>query len=315
MATSLPTEEEVLGYIKRLSNWGRWGSDDQLGTLNLITPEKRRQAAALVRDGVTVPCAWPIVAAAAADVTSQPMHLMLSSGESAHNQGPTPPGSLQGVSDFFGLVFHGHTITHVDALSHIFYNGKMYNGKPANLITTAQGATYHSIEAVAGGIVSRGVLLDIARLRGVDWLERGESILPDEMEAAEAAQGVRVEEGDVLLVRTGHLPRRDREGPKPLAMGRPGLHAACLPWLRERGVAMLGADMANDVSPSGYEALQQPIHQIGIPAMGLWLLDNCNLEALSQACAERRRWEFMIAMAPLRIRYGTGSPVTPIAIF
>jgi kynurenine formamidase len=172
-----------------------------------------------------------------------------------------------------------------------------------------------SIELRQDGVVSRGVLLDVARLRGVDWLEPGDGILPGELEAAEAAQGVRVEEGDILLVRTGHLHRRNEEGPRPLAGGWPGLSAACLPWLRERGVAVLGGDPVSDVVPSGFPSMPQPLHQIGIPHMGLWLLDNCNMEELTHACQERGRWEFLFTIAPLRIQYGTGSPVNPIAVF
>ena len=126
---------------------------------------------------------------------------------------------------------------------------------------------------------------------------------------------MKVDEGDILMVRTGHLKRRNEEGPRALAGGWPGLHAACLPWLRERGVAVLCGDPVSDVVPSGYPSLLQPIHQIGIPHMGLWLLDNCNMEGVTRACAERGRWEFHLTVAPLRIQYGTGSPVNPIAVF
>ena len=310
----VPTEAEVRGYTGNLSNWGRWGPEDQLGTINLITPDKRRQAAALVRDGVSITCSRPIQTGPAADAMSPPIHYMTGSGEVFALQ-ESPPGSMQGSGDFIGMVFHGYSITHLDALSHIFWNGQMYNGRSSALVTTRQGATAESIELLQDGVVSRGVLLDIARLRGVDWLEPGEGIMPDELDAAEAAQGVKVEEGDILMVRTGHLKRRNEEGPRALAGGWPGLHAACLPWLRERGVAVLCGDPVSDVVTSGYPSLLQPIHQIGIPHMGLWLLDNCNMEGVTRACAERGRWEFHLTVAPLRIQYGTGSPVNPIAVF
>ncbi len=310
-----PTEKEVFGYAQTLSNWGRWGPEDQLGTMNLITPEKRRRAAALVNEGVTVSCARPIVPALGADVGTPPLHYMTGSGEAYADRQWAKPGQLQGCGDFIGMVFHGFSITHVDALCHIFWNGQMYNGRSSALVNTRQGATVESIEVLQDGVVSRGVLLDVARLRGVDWMEPGQGILPQELEATEAAQGVRVEEGDVLFIRTGHYRRRREAEPLPIADGWPGLDAACLPWIRERGVAVLGGDTVSDVVPSGYPNLVQPIHQIGIPHMGLWLVDNCNLEELAAACAQRRRWEYLLAVAPLRFRYATGSPVNPIAVF
>ena len=309
----LPSEAEVHEYVRTLSNWGRWGPEDELGTVNLITPEKRRQAASLVRDGVTVSCSRPIVTGPALDATSPPIHYMTSSGE-GYARSDAPSGGMQGSGDFIGMAFHGFSVTHLDSLCHIFWNGEMYNGRSSALVTTREGATKQSIEVLQDGVVSRGVLLDIARLKGVDWMGPGEGATPADLEAAEASQGVRVESGDILLVRTGHLRRRNEEGPRPLSDGWPGLHASCLPWLHERGVAVLAGEPVSDVVPSGYPSLAQPIHQIAIPHMGLWLLDNCNMEELTQACAERGRWEFLFTIAPLRIRYGTGSPVNPIAM-
>ena len=191
----------------------------------------------------------------------------------------------------------------------------MYNGRPSTLVNSRQGATKGSVELLADGVVTRGVLLDVARLRGVDWLEPGEAIFPDELEEAERSEKVRVDAGDVLLVRTGSLKYRHEVGARPPSDGKPGLHAACLPWIRERDVSMLGSDAIQDVQPSGYPRFLQPVHRIGIVHLGLWLIDNCNLEAVSKACASRGRWEFLICVAPLRIRYGTGSPVNPIAVF
>ena len=313
--TQVPSETEVFEYVQTLSNWGRWGPDDELGTMNHIGPEQRRQAAALVRDGVSVSCARTITFTPAPDSTSVAIHYMTQSGEGYANQPETFPPQMQGSGDFIGMAFHGYSITHLDSLCHIFWNGQMFNGRSSALVTTGEGATAESIELLQDGVVSRGVLLDAPRHRGVNWMDLGEVVLPSELDAIEEAQGVRVREGDVLLVRTGHYRRRTEEGPRPMADGWPGLHASCLPWLRERGVAALGGDTVSDAGPSGYPNLRQPIHQIGIPHMGLWLIDNCNLEELAAACAERGRWEFLLTIAPLRIRYGTGSPVNPIALF
>lgn len=304
---TLPTEDELWGYLETLSNWGRWGDDDELGTLNLITPAKRLEAVATVREGTSVGCARPIlVEQAAADVRFQPQHFMIKSGEAAESTG---------AADYMGFAPHGHTISHVDTLAHHFSHGKMYGGRPMRLVTTAEGATACSVETMKDGIVTRGVLLDIARLKGKPYLDAGEPIFPDELEAAERMHGVRVAEGDALLVRTGWSRRREELGPYPIYQHRPGLHAATLPWLRERGVAVLAGDAAQDVVPSGYESIPGPIHKIGIVAMGLCLMDNLQFEDLVTECERLGRWGFLFMVAPLRVRYGTASPTTPLALF
>ncbi len=313
----LPTQDEVLAYFDSLSNWGRWGGDDELGTMNHITPETRRRAVSLVQEGVTVSCARTLSNANGPDVTFQPMHFMIESGEGyAHDEKAGPPRPAQTSSDFIGVAFHGHVVTHVDSLSHFFFGGQMYNGKPSSLVSTRYGATRESIEVLQGGVLARGVLLDIPRLRGVPWFNPGEGILREDLEAAEAAQGVRVEPGDVLLVRTGQLRRRAELGPWNItAEGGTGTHANCLPLYHERSIAMLGSDTGNSLIHPGFDKLSNPTHQVGIVAMGLWILDNADLERLAEACAERGRWEFMLTVNPLRIEGGTGSPVNPVAVF
>lgn len=314
MALPVPDEAVVLGYFRALSNWGRWGKDDQLGTLNLVTSTKTRSAVALVKEGISVSCARPIIAESTPDAPLPPLHFMLASGEGFAPGTESPPGQAQSSSDFIGLAFHGTTITHVDSLAHFFWEGQMYNGRPARLITTRQGATVESIELLHQGIVTRGVLLDVARVRRVDWMQPGEGVFPEDLDAAEEACAVRVQQGDVLLIRTGNYRRRLEKGPWDQSITRPGPHAACLPWFRQREIAMLGSDTPNDVVPSGYERFTRPVHQVGIVAMGLWLIDNCNLEELSRVCAQQGRWEFLLSIGPLPIRYGTGSPANPIAI-
>ena len=304
----VPTEEEVLGYMTSLSNWGRWGQDDELGTLNLITPEKRAQAGRLVKEGISVTCSRLIVPEIAPDVVSiPPLHYMINTGESAPSSGPG------GSSDFIGLSYHGYTITHLDSLCHQFWDGKMYNGKSASLVNAQQKATAGHIDRAQDGVVTRGVLLDIARLKGKEWLEEGEAVFPDDLEAAEHAQGVRVEEGDALLVRLGWYKKREQT-PTP-APGRPGLHAATLPWLHERGVSIILADASQDVDPSGYSKVPLPVHRVGIVAMGLWLIDAANCEEVVKVCQRLGRWEFMFVVAPLRFHNATGSPINPLAIF
>ncbi len=291
--------ERVVRFHETLSNWNRWGPDDGLGGLNYITPEKRRQAAALVHSGRTVSC-----------------------GRIIHAGSPqTPQSSFLSFSDskfaleYIGFVYHGPAITHLDSLCHIFHEGKMYNGFAMQTVGL-MGAQRSDVTAVRHGIVSRGILLDIPRLRGVDELASGEAIHQRELQAAESAAGVQVGEGDILLVRTG-TGRVWREGRLPVSPESfPGCHADCLPWFHERRIAMLGSDAINDVVPSGFdEPVAQPIHWVGMVAMGLHLLDNGDFEDLAEACAEENRWEFRLTVAPLAVAGGTGSPVNPIAEF
>lgn len=312
MATEAPSEREVLDYFDSLSNWGRWGGDDELGTLNFLTQEKVKQAVSLVDDGTTVSCARTITFRPEPDIPTPPLHFMVQSGEGWASDAT---GATQAATDFFGMVFHGHSITHIDSLAHFFWKGKMYNGRPSHLVATRLGATVESVELAKTGIVTRGILVDAPMIRGVDWLERGTGVTPDDILAAEERCGFRIEEGDALLVRTGQLHRRNVEGPVPPGQGSTACQAACLPLFHQRGIALLGSDTGNDVSPTGYASLTNPIHQVGIVAMGLWILDNANLEELAEACRERNTWEFMLSIGPLPLHNTTGSPVNPIAIF
>jgi len=314
MATTV-TESDVIKMISSLSNWGRWGADDQLGTMNLITPAKRKRAAALVQDGVPVSCARPIVTnEISADTTIQPVRFMVDSGEGRDHDSSERILQRRGAAEFIGMVFHGYSITHIDTPAHYFWQGKMYNGRSANLITSREGAQVESVDLLRDGVVSRGVLLDVAALRG-RWLEAGEGVMPEDLEAAEQAQGVRVEAGDILLIRTGYYARRVREPRNPGKDGSPAAHVASMPWFRARDIAMLGTDTHNDVSPLTHPGLGNVVHIVGLVGMGLWLIDNGNLEELAQACAARRRWEFLLTVAPLRLQHTTGSPVNPIALF
>jgi kynurenine formamidase len=316
MSGRVPSEHEVISYLKTQSNWGRWGAEDELGTINLITPAKRAAAARLVQDGVPVTGARPIVTDVMPDTTFQVMRFMVDSGEGRDTASAERLLARRGASEFIGMVFHGYTVTHVDSPAHFFWEGKLYNGRSCNLITSREGATVESIELLHDGVVSRGVLLDVARARGVPWLGPGEGVMPEDLEAAERAAGVRVEPGDILVVRTGYYGRRLAEGPvNPLQAGSPGPHAALLPWLKARGVAVWGSDTHNDVTPTPYPAMGHPFHIGALVGQGLWLIDNMNLEDIARTCAERNRWEFLLTLAPLRLRNVTGSPVNPIALF
>jgi kynurenine formamidase len=293
---------DVLAFHGTLSNWGRWGEEDQLGVLNLVTPEVTAAAAATVRTGRTVSCARPLDTRPAADNPTPVAHHM--TGTATEGMG----------ADYFAMSPHGFSTSHIDALCHIFHEGKLYNGYPAEAVT-AHGATKLGIHQLHDGIVTRGVLLDVPARHGVDALEPGTPIFPEDLEAAEAAVGLRVRAGDALLVRTGRWEWRRSHGAWDAGRLAAGLDASCLPWLRARDVAVLGSDCVSDVLPSRVEGVGMPIHTVGIVAMGVHLLDNLDLDALATACAAEPRWEFLFTVAPLVLRRGTASPVNPIALF
>jgi len=316
----LPDESDVLAYAGSLSNAGRWGADDERGTLNLIGPQARIAAARLVTAGRTVSCAWPMDDKDAPDQVYGRMHRhMLVTGQG--NGDPDAPDTAdnlkRGASEYLGLVFHGLHITHLDGLCHQFWDNRMYNGFPASEVTSYSGARRLAVTTAASGIVTRGVLLDAARSRGVPWLEPGTSVGPVELDRIASEQGVELAAGDAVLLRTGYGAHRRTAGRMNVKeVGQSGWGAACLPWLRDRDVALIGSDTAQDVIPGPYQSFGHgPIHMLGIAVMGLWLLDNCDLEELSRTCAELGRWEFQFVVAPLPIVGGTGSPVNPLGIF
>jgi kynurenine formamidase len=306
------TEDEVRGFFTSLSNWGKWGPTDQLGTLNYITPDKRRRAGAEVRDGQSVSLSLPLATRPAPDNPTPVTHLMVQTGARGESGGLVDaPYS----ADYFAISPHGLANTHLDALCHVFNQGKMYNGYPASDVTS-QGARNGAIDALKDGIVTRGVLIDAPRVLGREWLEPGEAISPADIEAAEKSGNFRVEEGDILFVRTGRHVRQKARGPwNSFKDGLAGLGAACLPWLHERKVALLGCDGVSDVIPSGFPKVTMPIHTVAIVTMGIHLIDNCNLDDVAAACAARSRWTFLCAIAPLVLIRGTASPVNPLAVF
>ena len=234
---------------------------------------------------------------------------------------PSLAGTKFGYSteQITALTVHGFASTHLDALCHIFWDGQMYNGRSSDLVSADEGATQLPITVARGGVITRGVLLDVAAARNVPWLQPGEGVFPDDLEAAESRQRVRVESGDAVLLRTGFGRYRRETGWLPgdaeSGASQPGWHAASLPWLREREVSLIACDTANDVTPSGYPAIPLPVHLVALVAMGLWLMDNCDLEGLSATAAGLSRWDFQLAVCPLTLAGLTSSLVNPIATF
>ena len=213
---TLPSEDEALSWVEKLSNWGRWGPDDQRGTLNFITDEKRLEALQLVRRGRSVSFAWDIdTGPPGPDVKAPPQRYMTRSGESIYKGDETI--RQVAAAEYIGLIFHGRRITHLDALAHVFWNGKLYNGFPASNVSTEFGAQSHAVTVAREGIITRGLMIDAPRHRGVEWLESGTPVQRDEVEAILAANGVEPRQGDALLLRTGYGRYRLENGPE---MGR-----------------------------------------------------------------------------------------------
>lgn len=305
-----PSEDEVVRYLDQLDNAGRWGAGDELGTLNLITPEVRRRALATVREGITIGCARPItVEAGATDMLESPLHEVVETTPMT-----TRAPRIGTASDRLGVRAHGVTVTHIDALAHFHVDGRGYDGMISRPVTAADPALRGSVDAMRDGILTRGVLVDVAAARGVPWLDAGVSITVADLEGWEGAHDVHLGSGDALLLRTGWALRRQTIGPYSERKHRPGLAPAVLPWLHDRGVALVASDAAHDAVPSGYDRIPMPIHTIGLVAMGLCLLDNADFEALTAACLERDRWTCLFIVAPLRWVNATGSPVTPVAV-
>jgi hypothetical protein len=295
-------EAETLELLQTCSNEGRWGADDELGTLNYITGAKRVAAAGLVRSGEMVSLAFDLTTAASDDGTQPLLHLMM-----FQEYGPVS------VLDYVGFAPHRSGLTHVDGLTHVFFEGRAYNGRWAVDITHAAGMSFGSVHAQRGGIFTRAVLLDVAAARGVPWLEATDLVTADDFDRAETQSGTAVDSGDAVVVQTGAEAREAAMGP-PESGRRVGLDANCLLWMHRREVALYTGDCGEKVPFQG-RRVTIPLHQIGSVAMGLILLDGPRLSDLLSTCRRLNRFEFALAVAPLPIVGGTGCPVNPLALF
>ena len=302
-----PTQTEVEGYFKRLNNWGRCGNDDQRGTLNLITAEKRASAVSLARGGCVV--------SLSRDLTAQQPTL------DSHMLCPVRRGSSKAAVDYFGLVYHGLTVTHMDALCHVEYQGQLYNGRSFDENVRFGGAQGGALDVWFDGVVTRGVLLDVAAGRTEGYVDIGKPVTPPELDAAATRAGIKVEPGDVVVIRSGREAYEAAKtslaaaiSPRSFAVdARPGLHIACLDWLRAHDISAVAWDMLDEY-PVGYNGMDFGVH-LGIPFLGLCLIDNVYPERLVTACAEEKRYEFLFMAMPLRLAGSTGSPCQPVAIF
>jgi kynurenine formamidase len=296
---------------KKLSNWGRWGPDDEIGTLNFVGPQQIQAAAAEVRSGRTFHLSIPVGTDGPQSGIGgriNPVHLMSMQPRDWAN-----PHGVQ-ISDDW-IIMPLQSGTQWDALAHVAYDDKMYNGFSTDEVNTRFGARRLAIDTMTDKLVGRGVLLDIARLHGRPWLDGGTPITPGDLEAAERAQGVTVAEGDFLLIRTGWRANLLAQGGERWMTTEPGLDLDCAEWLHDRRVAAVGSDnWAIEVMPSPIPGAMVPLHCVLIRDMGMPLAEILDLEALALDCVDDGRWSFLFVAPPLHVSNAVGAPVSPIAI-
>lgn len=299
----VPREGELDALFEEVKNWGRWGWDDEKGTLNHATPARTLRAVSLVRSGRVVSTSFDLDTEPSAKNYFPTVHMMLFLGFEQ------PPTAVDQVT----IVPHSFTVTHIDAVSHSNYGGALYNGRAAEAVVQRSGLQFGSVLAAKDGIVTRGVLLDIPASLGRRWLEPDEYITESDLDAAAEWAGLEVGAGDVVLVRSG-LGAREAESGVEDVNRRAGLSPACVRWMHGRDVAVYGGDCFERL-PLPYAEHPWAFHQIAQASMGLVLLDNVDLEPLATVCAEESRWEFLYIISPLRLPGGTGSAVNPLAVF
>ena len=311
----LVTLDKLKAWEKELSNWGRWGPDDQRGTLNLITPEKMKQAAALIREGITVTLQHNPLKKSGSDTGAF--------GENVHRMARIDPktGLPQGAIDIIQISLHDGLNSHMDALCHYagpigrqgIADAVIFNGYPYNL--TAAGCQSLAVDKMGPGYITRGVLVDIPQMRGLKYLEPSTPIYVEDLEEWERYAGVKIGSGDALLIRGGRWAIRAEQGPWAYGQGGAGLHSSVLPWLKARDVAILISDAVNDVQPSGVQGIGRPVHQLTQVNLGLPIVDNAYLEDAAREAARLRRWEFMFTLHIFQIPGGTAAPFNALATF
>ncbi len=297
------SQSEFDALFNQLSNWGRWGKNDQLGTVNLITPQVRLQAVREVRSGISVSLARPIATIPSVDNATPLKDVVAVNVDDKFNM------------DTYTVSFHGFGLSHFDSLSHTFYKGKLYNGFSQSDVTAATGSRRLDAEQYHDGIVTRGVIVDIPQLRGKPYLDTSDVVTAADLDAWERRTGEHIRAGDAVFIRTGRWARRAALGPWDISKASAGLHPDAVRWLRQRDIAVLGSDAAHDALPSYVDGVDFPIHILTIVAMGMPLLDQLDLEDVAKTAARLHRTAFLLTFAPPRIQDGTGSLANPIATF
>ena len=296
---------EFDAMMQEISNWGRWGDDDQLGTLNTITPQKRAAAAQLVQKGITVSMALELNKVKD-PLNQNPFEHTLSVSEFAGHQV---------AGDHYAVEYHGFAHSHMDGLPHFAHKGYFYNGVPYSA-AKPEGAERLGIHNIGkNGVFTRGVLVDMPKFLNKPWMEPGHALTAADLEAWEKANGVTIGAGDVLLIRTGRWAKVAADGQWNFLEKAAGSHASLAAWLKERDVAVIGCDGVSDVMPSAVEGLANPLHELVLVGLGMPILDNLDLEAVAAEATRQGRSTFLFVGAPLRVTGGTGSPLNPLAVF
>ena len=297
---------------RRLSNWGRWGDGDQVGTLNLISEQRRAAAARDVRTGVAVPLSLPLDAnGPSSSVRGGPLHFMTATGTDDDAGGAELSGGARFTDDY--IVMPLQCSTQWDGLAHIYYGGTLYTGVPATAVS-AGGAARNGVEHAAGLISGRAVLLDYVRHNQGAVPRRG-LITAADLDAMSATQGVEVQPGDILLVRTGSMAVwRETGSWREFRAQQSGLDFDCLGWLHSREVAAVAADNATVELTGYYSDYFVPLHMVGIRDMGLWLGEYWYLEDLAAAAAADGRWDCFLSAHVLPVTGAVGSPVSAVAL-
>ena len=299
----VPSKKEVDGYL-RDTNWGRWGENGGAGALNLITDQKRLDAIGLVKKGRSVSLSRPLPVVPAGDNPRPAQHYM-------HKEARPFEGGA--AMDYYGVFYHGTATTHIDALCHVWNKDGMWDGKNPEEIIKFGGATYGTVDEWKNGILTRGILLDIPLHRNKPYVTKDNPVHGWELEDVAKSQGIEILPGDAVFVYSGREKyAAANDGRWGTPDGRPGLHASCLPFVKNNDISILGWDMM-DASPNEYD-VPWTVHGV-IFAYGVALVDNSLLEPLANVCAEEKQYEFMLTINPLYVEGGTGSPANPIAVF
>jgi kynurenine formamidase len=308
---NVSSEKKVYDELfKELSNKGKWGDKDKKGTVNYIDNSKILSALKLPKKGISVSLSF--------DITQDSTQINYSDFDDItkynHQASSVEFRGYDWATDNYSISYHGFTVSHMDGLAHLGQGGKLYNGYDASNITP-QGFEELGIEAFNGGIMSKGVLIDIPLLYGKEYLDAGTKITINDILNFEEKHNIKIEKGDVVLIRTGRWSEKSTKGDSDYSKLSAGLDYKVASLLYERKASVLGSDGTNDAQPSGIPEEGSPVHKLTIVSMGMPLLDNLNLEEISKEAKKQNKWEFFISVQPLRFKGGTGSPVNAIALF
>lgn len=304
---TLPDESAIDALLERHNNWGRWGAEDELGTLNLVDPGLHVAASRLIDCGESVSLGRPLDVRAAPHNRRPLQHLMT---EVPADSGGFPRGT---ASDWIGLACHGFVTTHVDALCHQSWRGSLYNGHPAESVKTRSGAQFAGVESLAGGLFAPATFYDVPKQRDVPWLNPGEEIQVEDLEACDGA--TYQPPGSVLVISTGREARARAHGEyDPITEGSPGLSPSVIGWIQERQPSLIVTDVQCDVMAPGGPPHLMAIHVLCLVGLGVHLVDNASLHGLSESCSRNENRPFAFAMGVPRIPRATGAPVNPLAI-